>query len=91
MFVEAAATGVAQVAGPAAPPKRCATARRLVVDHPEDLEAVAIALARLLDDPAWCCRPRARRRGDESPTTAWRPASSRPAVPGIIVPCPVAV
>ena len=68
VFVEAAATGVAQVAGASG---GAAEAVRhgetgLVVDHPEDPEAVAIALARLLDDPAWCRRlgAAARRRAE---------------------------
>ena len=69
VFVEAAATGVAQVAGASG---GAAEAVRhgetgLVVDHPEDPEAVAIALARLLDDPAWCRRlgAAARRRAED--------------------------
>jgi phosphatidylinositol alpha-1,6-mannosyltransferase len=69
VFVEAAASGVAQVAGASG---GAAEAVRhgetgLVVEHPEDPEAVAIALARLLDDPAWCRRlgAAARRRAEE--------------------------
>jgi phosphatidylinositol alpha-1,6-mannosyltransferase len=58
VFVEAAAAGVAQVAGDsggAAEAVRDAETG-LVVAHPEDPEAVAIALARLLDDEGLRCR-----------------------------------
>jgi phosphatidyl-myo-inositol dimannoside synthase len=58
VFVEAAAAGVAQLAGDSG---GAAEAVRdgetgVVVAHPEDPEAVAIALARLLDDPELRCR-----------------------------------
>ncbi len=69
VFVEAAAAGVAQVAGDSG---GAAEAVRhgetgLVVAHPEDPEAVAIALARLLDDPARRCElgAAARRRAEQ--------------------------
>jgi phosphatidylinositol alpha-1,6-mannosyltransferase len=69
VFVEAAATGVAQVAGASGGAAEAVGHGEtgLVVDHPEDPEAVAIALARLLDDPAWCRRlgAAARRRAED--------------------------
>jgi phosphatidylinositol alpha-1,6-mannosyltransferase len=54
VFLEAAAAGVAQVAGASGGAADAVIhgATGLVVDHPEDPEPVAIALARLLDDPA---------------------------------------
>ena len=69
MFAEAAATGVPQVAGDSGGAAEAVGDGEtgLVVAHPEDPEAVAIALARLLDDPALRCRlgAAARRRAEE--------------------------
>ena len=66
VFVEAAAAGVAQLAGDCGGAAEAVTDGQtgIVVRHPQDPEAVAIALARLLDDPALRCRlgAAARRR-----------------------------
>ena len=66
VFVEAAAAGVAQLAGDSGGAAEAVTDGQtgIVVRHPQDPEAVAIALARLLDDPALRCRlgAAARRR-----------------------------
>jgi phosphatidylinositol alpha-1,6-mannosyltransferase len=69
VFIEAAAAGVPQVAGDSG---GAAEAVRhgetgMVVAHPEDPEAVAIALGRLLDDPDLRCRlgAAARSRAEE--------------------------
>ncbi len=53
VFVEAAAAGVAQVAGDSGGAAEAVVDGEtgLVVDHPEDPAAVAAALGRLLDDP----------------------------------------
>jgi phosphatidylinositol alpha-1,6-mannosyltransferase len=68
VFVEAAAAGVAQVAGDSGGAAEAVVDGEtgLVVAHPEDPEAVAIALARLLDDPGLRCRlgEAARRRAE---------------------------
>jgi len=54
VFLEAAAAGVAQLAGRSGGADEAVVDGRtgLVVDHPRDIAAVAGALARLLDDPA---------------------------------------
>lgn len=54
VFVEAAACGVAQLAGESGGAAEAVAdgATGLVVRHPDDVEAVAAALARLVDDPA---------------------------------------
>jgi phosphatidyl-myo-inositol dimannoside synthase len=66
VFVEAAAAGVAQLAGDSGGAAEAVTDGRtgIVVRHPQDPEAVAIAMARLFDDPALRCRlgAAARRR-----------------------------
>ena len=68
VFVEAAAAGVPQVAGDSGGAAEAVLDGEtgLVVAHPEDPEAVAIALARLLDDPGLRCRlgAEARRRAE---------------------------
>ncbi len=58
VFVEAAAAGVPQVAGDSGGAAEAVTDGEtgIVVRHPQDPEAVAIALARLLDDPGLRCR-----------------------------------
>jgi phosphatidylinositol alpha-1,6-mannosyltransferase len=54
VFVEAAAAGVPQVAGDSGGAAEAVTdgGTGIVVRHPQDPDAVAIALARLIDDPA---------------------------------------
>jgi phosphatidylinositol alpha-1,6-mannosyltransferase len=58
VFVEAAAAGVAPLAGDSGGAAEAVLDGEtgVVVAHPEDPEAVAIALARLLDDPELRCR-----------------------------------
>jgi phosphatidylinositol alpha-1,6-mannosyltransferase len=53
VFLEAAACGVPQVAGRSGGAHEAVVHGEtgLVVDHPEDTDAVAAALAELLDDP----------------------------------------
>jgi phosphatidylinositol alpha-1,6-mannosyltransferase len=58
VFVEAAATGVPQVAGRSGGAHEAVADGEtgIVVDQPADVGAVADALARLLDDPSLCAR-----------------------------------
>ena len=69
VFLEAAAAGVAQIAGDSGGAAEAVEhgAGGLVVEQPDDVEAVADALAALLDDPERRRRlgAEARRRAEE--------------------------